>query len=51
MSQHEQHRNPETEAAQWNSSISHLIIYTCVPSTVMCQHVLHERGQYEPQET
>ncbi len=29
VSQHEQYQNPETEAAKWNSAITHFIIYTC----------------------
>ncbi len=39
VSQHAQYQDPGTEAAEWNSAIINLIIYTCASPTGTCQNV------------
>ncbi len=47
VSQHEQHQDPETEAAKWNSAFIHFIIYTCAFPIEMCQNVFSVKGVQE----
>lgn len=47
VSRHEQHHEPETEAAGWNSAIINFVIYTCASSTVTCQNVFQVKGLLE----
>lgn len=44
VTQHAQCQHPETEAAQWSSAITKLIIYTFSSSTLSCQNDLNEAG-------
>ncbi len=46
-SQHEQYKDPETEAAKWNSAIIHFVIYTCVFPAVTCLNVFSDNDQKE----
>ncbi len=43
VSQHAQHQDPETEAAEGISAIINLIIYICAFPAVTCQKVLCEK--------
>ncbi len=44
ISQHAQHKDPDTEAAKWNSAIINFIIYICAFYTVIFQNVFRENG-------
>ncbi len=44
VSQHAQHRDPETEAATWNSAIINVIIYTRYSCADMSQCLLRKKA-------
>lgn len=55
MSQHGEHKEPETKGAIWNPAISHLTIYTCafyhVQPRVNTPDVRTERAWDDDEET